>query len=306
MAIQHAIGVADKILNQLSAIIITKKNKLQITVSIGIVMYPDDASEIENLIKLADNAMYKVKKSGRNNYQFVTPNLQKEADERLKVQEGLYHALQRPEFEIYYQPQVNIKTHAIVSAEALVRWHHPTRGLLLPASFMDIADETRLIIPIGTWVLEQVCRQIATWNDSSVPIDYIAVNISSHQFHEKNFIAEIERIISQNKIRPQQLELEVTENILIQDLNETNKKLQYLKAMGVRIAIDDFGTGYSSLQYIKLLPLDMIKIDQSFVRDIGTDSNDEVIITAIIGLAKNLDLTVLAEGVETQQQLDLF
>ena len=302
----HAVDVAEKITKIISEPILIGDKKLQISVSIGMVMYPDDSKDVTNLIKLADNAMYKVKKSGRNNYLFFSLDMQQEADERLTMQDELRIALECQQFELYYQPQVDIIGNKAVGAEALLRWHHPERGLLLPRDFLSVAQETGQILQISLWVMEEVCRQIAAWNKLKKPtLPRVAINIDSSQFLQKNFVASIENIIHENNINPQQLELELTESILIYDLNETNHKLMDLKAkcVGIRLAIDDFGTGYSSLQYLKRLPIDMIKIDQSFVKDIGIDKNDEAIVLAVISLAKALGIKVLAEGVESQQQL---
>ncbi len=307
IAKMHAVDVAEKITSILSEPILIDNEKLQISVSIGIVMYPDDNKDVTNLIKFADNAMYKVKRTGRNDYLFFNSDMQQEAEHRLTMQDELSTALERQQFEIYYQPQVDIVDNNAVGAEALIRWHHPERGLLLPEDFLPAAQETGQILQISLWVIEDVCRQIAAWNKlKKPPLQYVAINIDSRQFLQKNFVANIENIINENNINPQQLELELTEDILIYDLNETNHKLMDLKAksLGIRLAIDDFGTGYSSLQYLKHLPIDMIKIDQSFVKDIGIHKHDEAIVLTVIALAKALGIKVLAEGVESQQQLD--
>ena len=306
-AITHASSVADKIIHTISEPIVTKENKLQITVSIGIVMFPDDTDQITDLMKLADNAMYKVKKSGRNNYQFVTHSLQKEADERLNVQHGLHDALKRNQFELFYQPQINFTTNAVCGVEALIRWRNPDNGLVCPDDFITISEESGLIVPIGTWVLEEAGRQISSWSKLKQQlIPYISVNMSVRQFQQKNFISEIQRIILNYNIQPQQLELELTESILIHNLEDTKRKLFELKEMGIRLAIDDFGTGYSSLQYLKNLPIDVLKIDQSFINDISLDVNDRAIVQTIISLAKNLNLWVVAEGVVNQKQYDFL
>ncbi|MBL7005325.1 MAG: EAL domain-containing protein [Gammaproteobacteria bacterium] len=306
-AIQQSGNVVQKIIDKLSEIILIDEHELQITVSIGIVMFPEDTNDSSQLIKLADNAMYQAKNAGRNNFKFFTSEMQNDADERLTMQNNLRTALQRDEFELYYQPQINFKTNHIICAEALIRWNDPEQGLVSPAKFIPVAEESGLIVPIGTWVLEQACRQLEVWNTTfNSPIQKLAINMSARQFQQKNFLSEIKRILSRFNIKPQQLELELTESILIQDLKETLLKLKKLKKMGFSLAIDDFGTGYSSLEYLKCLPIDVLKIDQSFVRDIGSDSNDDAIVQTIISLANNLDLCALAEGVETPQQLDFL
>ncbi len=300
--------VASKILFLLAQDIIVSEYTLQITTSIGIVIFPSDADEITSLIKLADNAMYKAKKKGRNNFQFFTASMQKEADERLSIQNDLIKGLTNREFELYYQPQIDIASHTVISAEALIRWHHPDKGLVSPAKFIPVAEETVFIIPLGKWVLEQACQQMAVWNKSTEKnkIQHIAVNVSSQQFQQKDFITELEEILAKSAIESIQLELELTETILVQEVGLTLKKLQALKSMGVRIAIDDFGTGYFSLTYLKQFPIDVLKIDQSFTQDITSDRSDAAIVQTIIALGKNLHLSVLAEGVETEQQLDFL
>lgn len=304
-AISHATNVADKIIQNISEPTTIDDNKLQITVSIGIAMFPEDTDNITELVKLADNAMYKVKKLGRNNYKFVTPSLQKEADKRLSVQHGLHAALKESQFKLFYQPQINFKTQAISGVEALIRWQTPHKGLIYPDDFIKISEETGLIIPIGTWVLEEACRTICAWNKlPSPPAPCLSINLSVRQFQQKNFISEIRRVMLQNGVQPQQLELELTESVLIHDLEDSKRKLFELRDMGVRLAIDDFGTGYSSLQYLKNLPIDVLKIDQFFINDLTMGGNDEAIVQTIITLAKNLNLWVVAEGVVSKKQYD--
>ncbi|MFQ3235190.1 MAG: diguanylate cyclase (GGDEF)-like protein/PAS domain S-box-containing protein [Paraglaciecola sp.] len=304
-AISYATNVADKVIQNISEPITVSDNKLQITVSIGIAMFPDDTDNITELVKLADNAMYKVKKFGRNNYAFVTPSLQKAADKRLSIQHGLNEALKKNQFRLLYQPQVNFKTLTISGVEALIRWQTPHEGLVYPNDFIKISEETGLIIPIGTWVLEEACRTISAWNKlSSPPSPYLSVNVSVRQFQQKHFISEIRRLILAYNVEPQQLELELTESVLIHDLKYSKKKLFELKEMGIRLAIDDFGTGYSSLKYLKNLPIDVLKIDQFFINDLTMGGNDEAIVQTIITLAKNLNLWVVAEGVVSKNQYD--
>jgi diguanylate cyclase (GGDEF)-like protein/PAS domain S-box-containing protein len=304
-ALSHATNVGDKIIHNISEPITIHDHNLQITVSIGIAMFPDDTDNITELVKLADNAMYKVKKSGRNNYHFVTPSLQKEADKRLYIQHGLREALKENQFRLFYQPQINFKTQAVSGVEALIRWVDPHKGLVQPNDFIQISEETGLIIPIGTWVLEEACRTIDAWNKlPSPPAPYLSINMSVRQFQQKNFTSEIRRVMLKNGVKPQQLELEITESVLIHNLEDSKRKLFELKDMGVRLAIDDFGTGYSSLQYLKNLPIDVLKIDQFFINDLTMGANDEAIVQTIITLAKNLNLWVVAEGVVSKKQYD--
>jgi len=302
-------NVAQKIIKELGELITIDEHKLQVGVSIGIAMYPSDTNQLENLIQLADNAMYKVKGSGRNHYHYYTASMQEEANTRLSMQNDLHQAIEKQEFELFYQPQINIETNRICGAEALIRWNHPEKGLVLPLDFISVAEDTGLIIPIGTWVIEQACQALSTWNEfTNTPIEYLAVNVnvSSRQFQQKNFVSEMERILAKSSINLRQLELELTESVLIHDISETLEKLNTLKGIGVLLAIDDFGTGYSSLQYLKRLLIDVLKIDQSFIRDMNIDPTDEAIVRTVITLAKNLKMRVLAQGVENQQQLDFL
>lgn len=304
-AILHATHVADKIIQNIAEPITINEHKLQIGLSIGIAMFPDDATNISELIKIADSAMYKVKNLGRNNFLFVTPSLQLEADKRLNMQHGLHEALKKGQFKLMYQPQIDVNTHRISGVEALIRWEDPQKGLISPNHFINISEETGLIVPIGTWVLEEAGRTIAAWNKlPSLPAPCLSINVSVRQFQQKNFVSEVSRVMLSNNIQAQQLELELTESVLIHDLDNSKRKLFALKKMGVRLAIDDFGTGYSSLKYLKDLPLDVLKIDQYFIDDISKDSGDEAIVQTIIALAKNLKLWVVAEGVTSQTQYD--
>ena len=306
-SLAQASNVAKKIIEQLSRDMIIDNHKLQVSASIGIVMYPSDNDDIKQLITLADNAMYKAKMSGRNNFQFYTPELQIMADQRLTIQNDLREGLELQQFELYYQPQVDIATNVIDGAEALIRWHHPVQGFISPANFIPIAEETGIIIPIGRWIIEQVCRQISEWSLADVlSIQKVSVNISSLQFEQKDFVKELRCIIDQYGVKPEQLELELTESILVIDIVAAQEKLTSLSEMGFSLAIDDFGTGYSSMQYLKQFPINTLKIDRSFVRDIGKNHKDEAIVQTVIALAKNFDMLVLAEGVETQAQYDFL
>lgn len=303
IAERHATNVAKKIISSLSESINVNGYVLQITASIGITMFPTDTDNIADLLQLADSAMYQVKRSGRNNYELVTHELQQVTNERLSLQRDLSKALEKQEFEVYYQPQINISTNKIIGVEALVRWHHPTRGLIFPHTFIWLAEESKLMAPICDWVLGQACQQFSLWQKhkkESVP--YVAVNISSQHIREQNFIPTIKQVLADNDMLPHQLQLEITENVLVENAQETQKKLSYLHDMGVRIAIDNFGSGYSSLQYLNSSSVDSIKIDRSLVQNIGIVPADETRVKAAIALADLFKLPVIAEGVETEEQ----
>jgi len=304
-ATRTAAGIADKICHILAEPIKIDNHVLHIGASIGITVFHSKDDTNADLIKNADNAMYKAKDAGRNKYEFYSAEMKIHADSRLLVETELRHALERGQLELYYQAQTDIPTQRICGAEALLRWNHPEKGLVPPNHFIHIAELTGLIVPIGTWVLRAACRQIAAWNQagSAKNLGYLAVNVSPHQFQLKDFVPLVASCIAETGIDARQLELELTESVLMQNIGDTLDKLKALKDLGVRVAIDDFGTGYSSLNYLKRFPLDTLKIDQSFVRDICTDANDAAIVQTIIVLANNLNLRVMAEGVETEQQL---
>lgn len=306
-ATENVAKVAEKVRQKLAEPVMIENHELQITASIGIVIFTENATS-SNLIKDADNALYRAKDLGRDNYQFYTEDMKTIANFRLVVENELRYALDHQQLDLYYQPQVNVHTQRICSAEALLRWHHPEKGMIPPKSFIHIAEDSGLIIPIGAWVIKTACLQIATWNNlkSASSLDYVAVNVSPRQFMQRNFTDLVINAIIESGINANQLELELTEGILIHHIDDTLEKLQTLKAFGVRIAIDDFGTGYSSLNYIKRFPLDVLKIDQSFICTLTTDNNDAAIVQTIITLAKNLQICVLAEGVETEEQLEFL
>lgn len=303
----NAAQVAEKVLHSLAQPITLDNHHLHITTSIGIAINTD-ADNASLLIKYADNALYSAKGLGRNNYQFYSMEMNATANFRLMVENELRHALEHSQLELYYQPQVDIKTNRISSAEALLRWHHPKKGIISPASFIPIAEKTGLIVLVGTWVIKAACLQIAEWNNLQLthPIDYLAVNVSARQFIQQDFVELVINTINETGINANQLEIELTEGVLIYDVDDTLKKLQTLKELGVRIAVDDFGTGYSSLSYLKRFPLNMLKIDKSFIDTVTTNTSDAVIVQTIIMLAKGLEISVIAEGVETEQQLEFL
>ncbi|MEO6074188.1 MAG: EAL domain-containing protein, partial [Burkholderiales bacterium] len=256
--------------------------------------------------KSADTAMYHAKDNGRNTYQFFEPDMNVLVVERHSIEGGLRRALQEQEFVVYYQPKINLETATISGVEALVRWQHPQRGLVLPEQFIWIAEDCGLIVPIGAWVLRTACQHAKSWQDAGLPPVPVAVNISAVQFRHKDFLEMVSDILKDTGLAPGYLELELTENVLMHDTNATVSVLEALKAMGVRLAIDDFGTGYSSLSYLKRFPIDTLKLDQSFLRDIthaSADSDDAAIVAAVVCMGKNLNQCVIAEGVETREQL---
>jgi diguanylate cyclase (GGDEF)-like protein len=280
--------------------------ELFITLSIGVSLYPNDGEDAQTLLKNASAALYRVKERGGGGYQFYTADMNARALKRLALENSLRRALEREEFEVYYQPRVDFGTGRVIGAEALVRWRHPELGLVSPVEFIPLAEETGLIVPIGEWVLRAACARCKAWRDTGLAPLSVAVNLSARQFQQPNLSAMVIRILQETGLDPHDLELELTESSLMQNAESAVRALGELKEAGVEIAIDDFGTGYSSLGYLKRLPIDMLKVDKSFVRDVTTDPDDATLVTAIISLAHNLRLKVVAEGVETEEQLEFL
>ncbi len=274
-----------------------------ITASIGAALHPLDAKDPESLMKSAELAMYRAKESGRNTYQLYTVEMQTRVTERLALESRLRQALPRGEFELYYQPQVDLRTNRVFGCEALIRWKQPDLGMVSPAKYIPLAEETGLIVPIGEWVLRTACAQCKAWQDAGLPPVTVAVNISARQFREKSLFELVGTTLAETGLAPGQLELEVTESVIMHDAQQVIASLQAFRDMGVRLSVDDFGTGYSSLSYLKRFPVDRLKIDQSFVRDLGTNADDVAIAQAVITLGHTLNLRVIAEGVETPEQL---
>ena len=295
--------IATEILDTLNAPLQFNGQELHIKASLGIALAPYDGEDADTLLKNADAAMYRAKQKGRNNYQLYTSAIGTKAQERLVLENNLYKALERQEFQLYYQPQIDLKTSEIVGMEALIRWHSQESGFISPSQFIPIAEEMGLISPIGEWVLWTACAQNRTWQSLGFPPVRMAVNLSARQFQQKNLVNTIAQVLESTKLEPRYLELEITESIAMQDISLTISVLRTLRSMGIQIAMDDFGTGYSSLSSLKSFPLDKLKIDQSFVRELVTDSFDAAIITALVALGHGLKLEVIAEGVETQEQL---
>ncbi|MFV9504665.1 MAG: putative bifunctional diguanylate cyclase/phosphodiesterase [Oscillochloridaceae bacterium umkhey_bin13] len=279
------------------------QHELHITSSIGVSLYPSDGLDAETLLKNADVAMYQAKEQGRHRYQFFTPEMNVRAVERQLIEEGLRRALEHNEFVLHYQPKINLRTGAITGGEALLRWTHPLRGLIPPAQFIPIAEDCGLIIRIGNWVLREACRQAQEWVMAGLPLDTIAVNISAREFHNEHFIDEVFAILADTGLDPCTLELELTESVLMKETESTAAMFKALRARGVQIAIDDFGMGYSSLSYLRKFPINELKIDQSFIREITMPSRETGIVTAVIGLGHSLKLRMVAEGVEKREDL---
>jgi diguanylate cyclase (GGDEF)-like protein/PAS domain S-box-containing protein len=276
---------------------------LHVTTSIGVSVYPDDGRDAEALVKNADTAMYQAKENGRQSYQFFKPAMNVRAVERQSIEENLRRALERQEFALHYQPKIDLKTGKITGAEALIRWAHPTRGLISPAQFVPVAEDCGLIVPIGNWVLHEACLQARVWVDAGLPLATMAVNISAMEFRNEHFLTGVFAILKDTGLDPASLELEITESVLMKHAESAQSNLKALRKLGVQLAVDDFGTGYSSLSYLSKFSIDALKIDQSFVRQITTPPGDTTIVTAVISMARSLKLRVVAEGVETQKEL---
>jgi diguanylate cyclase (GGDEF)-like protein/PAS domain S-box-containing protein len=300
---EDAAVAARRMLQAVAAPHLITQQDLHVTASIGISVYPDDGLDAETLIKNADTAMYEVKGNGRQSFQFFKSSMNERAVERQSIEEGLRRALEHSEFTLQYQPKVNLNTHEITGAEALLRWSPGGGGLVSPAKFIPIAEDCGLIIPIGKWVLREACTQARAWVDARVPPITIAVNISAMEFRHEQFLEGVFEILEETGLDPKLLELELTESVLMKRVEDSGSILETLRARGVRVAVDDFGTGYSSLSYLRKFPLDALKIDQSFVRQITALPGETSIVTAIISMSRSLGLRVIAEGVETQEEL---
>jgi diguanylate cyclase (GGDEF)-like protein len=275
---------------------------LHISASIGISIYPDDGMDAETLIKHADTAMYQAKDKGGTTYAFFEQEMTAHAIARQSTEASLRLALERREFVLHYQPLIDLHSGTIVGIEALVRWRHPQRGLLAPADFVPIAEDSGLILPLGRWVLREACRQAQAWQDMGLPPVAIAVNTSALEFRAKDFIVSLCGILEETRLQPRYLELELTESVLMRDASSTDSLLHALSAMGIHLAVDDFGTGYSSLTYLHRFPIDTLKIDSSFVNSMTHNANDASLVSAMIGMGKSLKKRVIAEGVETAEQ----
>jgi diguanylate cyclase (GGDEF)-like protein len=299
---QDAAKSAKRILQSLTAPHLIGAHELHIDGSIGISVYPVDGEDAETLIKNADTAMYHAKENGRNNFQYFTAEMNVKVVARQSLEASLRRALEREEFLLHYQPKVNLNTGEITSVEALIRWQHPDRGLVSPAEFVPIAEDSGLILPIGRWVLREACRQTRAWQDAGLPPIPAAVNVSYAEFRKTDFVEGVQTTLKETGLEARYLELELTEGVLMDDAKFTASVLQELKGMGIRLAADDFGTGYSSLSYLREFPIDILKIDRSFINQITADCDGSTIVDAIISMGKSLKHVVVAEGIETQGQ----
>ena len=305
VAAQHK---AESIKSRLAEKYYIDGHELHITPSIGVAMFPMNMEQPESgndVLRYADTAMYRAKDDGRDMIRFFLPHMQEAADNRLEIEKELRHALERNEFTLHFQPQVN-RHGEIIGAETLARWYHPEKQFISPATFIPIAEATGLILPIGEWVLRTACEHLKRWQDEGLELRHLAVNVSPRQFRQPNFISQVQTILEETGAEPNMLGLELTEGMVIDNIVDTIEKMQGLKMLGLELSIDDFGTGYSSLAYLKRMPLDILKIDQSFVRDIETDVSDAAIVDTIISMAQHLDLQVIAEGVETEFELEFL
>ncbi len=302
--LEDAVKTAQRILDNLKPAFKLEEQSLHISSSIGIALYPNDGEDSETLVKNADAALYRAKERGRNNYQLYTSAMNPQGSQLLTLENRLHEALEQGEFEIFYQPKVNITTWKIQGMEALLRWQHPELGLVSPATFIPIAEENGLIVPIGEWVLETACTQNKAWQDALQPDLRVAVNFSARQFQQFNLVQMVANCLEKTGLEAKYLELEITETTAMQDADYTTKVLKELQSMGVQIALDDFGTGYCSLNYLKKFPLNILKIDRSFVSGLTTDPCERAIANAVATLGRDLNLSVVAEGVETKEQLE--
>ncbi|PGT82346.1 EAL domain-containing protein [Bacillus sp. AFS040349] len=281
-------------------------NEIFVKASIGISLFPQDGEKADDLIKKADTAMYKVKELSGNDYQFYTSSMDKRTMDNVKLETSLYRALDLNEFLVVYQPQFDYKHKKVIGVEALLRWNHSSKGMIPPGQFIPLAEETGLIVQIGEWVLKQSCKQLKEWQEKGYKHFSISVNVSAQQFNKKDFVTMVKNILAETQLDPSYLELELTENLIIQNTEETLSKMSELKKLGIKISIDDFGTGYSSLGYLRNFPINTLKIDRSFINDVCHDSKNAAITNTIITLAHNLNLHVIAEGVETKDQIDFL
>jgi diguanylate cyclase (GGDEF)-like protein/PAS domain S-box-containing protein len=303
---EDAVNVAEKIIKAVEQPLSIAGTSIEVSASIGIALYPDDGSDAESLLRNADSAMYRAKEAGRNTYQLCTDDMKRRAVERLSLETRLRRAITDGQLVLHYQPQVSLTSGMVIGVEALVRWNDPERGLVHPSAFIPMAEESRLILPLGEWVLLTACTQMRTWLDAGIELPLMAVNLSLRQFQQYDIVQSVRRVLTETGLDAGALELEITETAAMQNAETTVEVLQALRELGVSIAIDDFGTGYSSLNYLKRFPITAVKIDRAFIRDLATSEGDAAIVSAVVGIARALKLRVIAEGVETEDQLSFL
>lgn len=296
-------AAAQRVLDQLNPVFAIEGHELRTTASVGVSLFPDDGESAHELMINADAAMYQVKQTGRNAVRFYHPGMNTLVQDRLALQNDLREALENDALQLHYQPRIDVRTDVMTGVEALARWQHPQRGTVPPSEFIPAAEDSGLILPLGAWVLRTACRQARVWLDAGLPPMRMAVNLSGAQFRQKDLVEVIADALAEADLPPQSLELEVTESVIMQNVEEAARTLQRLRATGVHIAVDDFGTGYSSLAHLKRFPIGTLKIDRSFVRDLASDAHDAAIVRAVVALGHSLGMSVVAEGVETVQQL---
>ncbi|WP_330213509.1 putative bifunctional diguanylate cyclase/phosphodiesterase [Pseudomonas sp. Z18(2022)] len=303
---QQTQHIAEKVLKAVSHTRYVAGHDLSVTASLGISIYPDDSQSAVELIKKAETAMHAAKDHGPNDFSFFIDDMNLRAQEQQSLETAIRLALQRNEFVLHYQPKLDLNTGQIVGAEALIRWHQPDHGWVYPSAFIPVAEDSGLIVPLSQWVLGQACEQAQAWQAAGLAPICISVNISAIDFRQRDFVPNLAAILERTSLAPGLLELEITESVLMQNVEDTLTTLRAIKTMGVRLAVDDFGTGYSSLSYLRRFPIDVLKIDQSFIRGLSKNPQDAQLISAIISLGKSLDLNIIAEGVETVEQLDFL
>ena len=303
---QDASMIANKILGSLSEMLDINDNDLYVSCSIGISIYPDDGQDIQSLLKFSDSAMYKAKDEGRNTYQYYSSNMTEQAFERVVMETAMRAGIKNEEFVVYYQPQVNGKTNKLIGMEALVRWKHPTMGIVSPAKFIPLAESTGLIVELDRYVMKTAMKQVSQWYKDGLNPGILAMNLAVKQLKQDDSIDMFQSLIQETACNPEWLELEVTEGQVMAHPEEAIEILHRISDLGIELAIDDFGTGYSSLSYLKKLPISKLKIDREFVKDLPDDNEDAAITKAVIALAKSLHLRVIAEGVETKEQKDFL
>ena len=304
--LQSVKSVANTLLEQIKQSYNIDEHELIITGSIGISIYPDNASSADVLIQHADSAMYKAKEQGRNNSKFYTAQINEEINRRLTLEKALRRAIELEQFILLYQPKVDLDTDIVTGMEALIRWQHPELGLISPVEFIPLAEETGVILEIGDWVMSTACAQMKLWEQQFPQLKNMSINVSPRQFWQSDFISKVIQIFSESNVSVENIEFELTEGIVMKDADVAISMMKSLKYLGVSLSIDDFGTGYSSLSYLQNLPVDILKIDRSFVNDLVDEQSDSAIIRSIIALANNFDLEVVAEGIEEEYQKEIL